>query len=98
MASNNNMIEHIVTTHKESKRILRGNPSKERLLAMSYDIEKASSYLGKLTISEAATTKWLDMWKGRIWKYEFKINDLLAEMVGWNGYNDIQNAADNELI
>ena len=38
------------------------------------------------------------MWKGRIWKYEFKVNDLLAEMVGWNGYNDIQNAADNELI
>lgn len=99
MVSNNKMIEHIVTTHKESKRILRGNPTKDRLLAQSYHIDTALEYLGKLTVNESATTKWLDMWKGRIWKYEFKINDLLASIVGWDGYNDLDmKAADNELI
>tara|TARA_E500000331_G_scaffold313136_1_gene321604 strand:- start:1248 stop:1544 length:297 start_codon:yes stop_codon:yes gene_type:complete len=98
MASNNKMVEHIVSTHKNAKRVMRKHPYKDNLLAVSYDIEKALSYLGKLTVAEAASSKWLDMWKGRIWKYEFKVNDLLASIVGWDGYADLEKAADNELI
>lgn len=98
MASNTQMIEHIVSTHKNAKRVMRRNAYRDPLLAMSYDIDKALTYLGKLTVSEAASSAWLDMWKGRIWKYEFKVNDLLASIVGSDVYADLDGVEDDDIV
>jgi hypothetical protein len=98
MVSNTKMIEHIVSTHKNAKRVMRKNAYRDPLLAMSYDIDLAIDYLGKLTVLEAASSKWLDMWKGRIWKYEFKVNDLLASIVGSDVFADLDEVDGDAII